>query len=124
MSEENKMEQALDQLEAGETPQAPVDTLANQDPEEVAAMLLKEFSPRYKKAIYELTTGEARRLNIALCTYPLENEHIMDANDKLMQTYVLGCRLMEAKQLLTNAFLFRKYEEEQKKLNEEQTDGK
>lgn len=110
----------VDETKVEEVVQASQKMLADEDPAEVAAMLINQFSQKYKEAIYVLSTGQARRLNIALCTYPFENEHIMDADPTLMQTYALGCRLIEAKMLLLNEHAYNQFQKQQKEKEEKE----
>ena len=85
--------------------QPPEGSLAYQDPGEVAAMMIKEFAPRYKKAIKDLNTGDCRRLALALATWPLEYEGVMDDNPALQNAFAMGDRLMQAKMLLLGDYI-------------------
>lgn len=96
-------QQKVDALVANsETPLPPVPdgTVSDRDPGEVAAMMMKEFAPRYKKAIKELTTGDCRRLCLALATWPLEFEQVLDGNAALQNAFAMGDRLAQARMLL------------------------
>lgn len=85
--------------------QAPQGTVSDRDPGEVAAMMMKEFAPRYKKAIKDLSTGDVRRLALALCTWPLEYEQVLDANPALQNAFAMGDRLVQAKMLLVGDYM-------------------
>lgn len=85
--------------------QAPQGSVSEQDPGEVAAMMIKEFAPRYKKAIKDLTTGDVRRLALALATWPLENEQVLECNLALQNAFAMGDRLVQAKMLLIGDYL-------------------
>lgn len=106
MSEVKLDEVALEtESKENDPSQPPVGSMAHQDPGEVAAMMIKEFAPRYKRAIKDLTTGDCRRLALALATWPLEFENVMDGNPALQNAFAMGDRLMQARMLLLGDYI-------------------
>lgn len=100
-------------------------SIAEQDPGEVAAMVMNQLSSRYKQAIKDLPTGDVRRLALALATYPFEFEQVLDNNEKLTAAYIMGDRLIQAKLLLIGDFIVdaEKRREEVKQALKEQNEG-
>jgi len=99
------------------TEQAPEGTLADRDPGEVAAMMMAQFSPRFKQIVMGLDKKKARRLALALATYPLENENAITVDlldPQFKEAFALGDRLIQAKMLLINDIVLGTINKEEK----------
>lgn len=110
MSEEQTLDEKVEQIESG--------MMSDHDPLEVAAMMMRNFAPRYKNALGDLSTGQLRRLALALATYPLEYEDVLGVDDKLSQVFSMGDKLLQAKTLMIQDAIFKEVEAQQKKENE------
>lgn len=111
----------MNEQESVPTVEKPVPTEhLEDDPGEIAAMMVREFSPKFKKLVSEMSTGQLRRLSLALCTYPLEYEDVMGHDDQLKHAYALGDRLIQAKFLLINDIYLT---EENKKLQKKEEEN-
>lgn len=98
--------------------QAPEGTLADRDPGEVAAMMFKQFGPRFKQVVMALDKQKARKLAVCLATFPLENENMAAVemlDPAFKEAYALGDRLIQAKMLLINELVLSKMKDNETK---------
>lgn len=104
-------EEVKSEIEEPKRSQEPLQ--AADDPMETSAMVLRTFAPVLKEAVKSLSTGQLRRLVVAMCSYPLENDQILGQDKQLWEVYNLSERVLGAKTTLIQLTLMERIEEAQ-----------